>query len=447
MRGTAGGVLDVGGSQAVARRDERRDVGRLRCRGGDVAVPDGGACLAVGQSDRDDVVEAAVAQERGIQGANEVRGADEQAPVALTELGHELEQLVRDALRGRGRRAAATRRDLFDLVDEDDGVLELADLLERRAQRPREARRPVGQARGEDLDERPVQARGDGLGEGRLSRAGRAEQHDRARRHDPEALGHVGARQRGDETLFEQVFLLTHAAHRAPEVTRQDAPADLFEQVELATLHRHLALEVAERIAHLEPVGGEGGEGLLSLGEQDRELAQPERGHAPLEGVEQPGGDLVGLRHGRHPEEHDPPLRVRGAAHSDADERVVTGRDDGVVGLARGDHLGERVDGRLLSPVHLFPQPDHGVEVVVMEISDVRAAHNAIVPDAAPHPRARPRLARTRRAAPAVPAPAGRAPAGPRAARRPRPRVEREPGASIRGVATVSACRGAPAAA
>ena len=47
--------------------------------------------------------------------------------------------------------------------------------------------------------------------------------------------------------------------------------------------------------------------------------------------------------------------------------------------------------------MHLFPQPDHGVEVVVMEISDVRAAHSAIVPDAAP----RPRPARTRRPAPA----------------------------------------------
>jgi hypothetical protein len=71
-------------------------VGRNR----EIAPPDRLSSIEVGKSDRDDVVEPTVAQERGVEVADEVRCADEQSPLALAEGGDGFEQFIRGALHG-----------------------------------------------------------------------------------------------------------------------------------------------------------------------------------------------------------------------------------------------------------------------------------------------------------------------------------------------------------
>lgn len=136
---------------------------------GEVAGPERGAGLVVGRADGQDVVEAAVPQERGVQRGDGVGGADEKPPVAVAEPHDGLEQFVDDA-HGDGGGEVAGPRDLLHLVDEDQDVVELGDLLEAAAEPVGE---PVlqGEPGGEQLHEGPAEPGGDGLREGALAGA------------------------------------------------------------------------------------------------------------------------------------------------------------------------------------------------------------------------------------------------------------------------------------
>ena len=112
-----GGPCDVGDlcrGEGLAAPDERIDVD---ARGVDVAPPDRGPRPVVG-GPTGDVVEPARACERGIERASRCSWRRRAAASRPAERGHHLEQLVGDA--GRGRVRACSRRDLLDLVDEDE---------------------------------------------------------------------------------------------------------------------------------------------------------------------------------------------------------------------------------------------------------------------------------------------------------------------------------------
>src|SRR5215471_4796888 len=98
LRGPAGGELDVRrGEQPRLLHD--RGLVQLAVRDrGEVAVPYRLSRGRVGRADGNDVVEPAVPQERAVQGADRVRGADEQALILLPERRDELEDLVGDTL-------------------------------------------------------------------------------------------------------------------------------------------------------------------------------------------------------------------------------------------------------------------------------------------------------------------------------------------------------------
>ena len=68
-------------------------------------------------------------------------------------------------------------------------------------------------------------------------------------------------------------------------------------------------------------------------------------------------------RGGRDGEEHDPALVVRRARHGGPDHVLVVHRDYRVILLARGENLGEGVDGLDALVAHLVPQAQDGIHV------------------------------------------------------------------------------------
>src|SRR3954452_2637736 len=397
--------LDVRGREEVAGLDQALEVDVLEHGPRDVAAPDRGAGAAVRSADRDHVVEPAVAQEGGVERPDEVRGADEQPVAALPEPGDDLQELVRHALQRRGRLAAAHAGDLLDLVDEHDRVLELVDLGERLAQGERQAVPRPGQARREDLDERPAEPRRDRLGERRLAGSGRTEEDDRARRDDAVLLRGVGVLERKDDPPLDDLLLVLHPGERRPEVARQHAPAELLEAPDLLRLQRHDALEVREAallvaavVERLQP--------RLSLGEQRRQ-AMDAPGQKPLlelgehHAAEPAPAPVVGER-----EQHHPAAIAADPRRRRADDDLADRHDDRAALVAeRAEDLGEAVDRPALPAARLLPDADDLVEVVLVEVADPRGRHRASLP------RARSRVSR-----PA--APRGAPSAGPRGRRR-----------------------------
>jgi len=132
-----------------------------------------------------------VAQECRVQGADEVGGADQEPAGLFAERRDDLEQLVGHALQRRRRVPGPLRGDFLHLVDEHHRVLQLGDFQEGFAQCAGQALGITGQPGGEHFHERPFEPGRDGLGEGGLARAGRAEQDDGARRHHAELVGEV----------------------------------------------------------------------------------------------------------------------------------------------------------------------------------------------------------------------------------------------------------------
>ena len=164
--------------------DARSD--RLAAR---VHAQDLGAALEVGRLDADLTVEAAGAQQRGIEHVGTVRGGDEDDAAADVEAVHLDEQLVERLLAlvvAATHAGAAVASDGVDLVDEDDGRSVLLGLLEEVAHAARaDTDEHLDEVGAGDGVERHAGLTGDGAGEQGLAGAGRAvEQH---------ALGDLGA--------------------------------------------------------------------------------------------------------------------------------------------------------------------------------------------------------------------------------------------------------------
>lgn len=97
----------------------------------EVALPDRRPGLRVGGTDRNDVVEPAGAQERRIEGADGVGGADQQAVVLVAETGDQLEQFVGDSVAWIDGLTGPDASDLLDFVDEQQDGFQLRQIGER----------------------------------------------------------------------------------------------------------------------------------------------------------------------------------------------------------------------------------------------------------------------------------------------------------------------------
>ena len=140
------------------------------------------AALEVGCIDADLAVEAAGAQERGVEDVGAVRRRDEDDVRLGVEAVHLDEQLVQGLLAlvvPAAEAGAAVAADRVDLVDEDDGRRVLLGLVEEVAHAAgADADEHLDEVRTGDRVERHARLTGDGAGEERLAGSGRAvEQH------------------------------------------------------------------------------------------------------------------------------------------------------------------------------------------------------------------------------------------------------------------------------
>ncbi len=76
-----------------------------------------------------------------------------------------------------------------------------------------------------------------------------------------------------------------------------------------------------------------------------------------------------------HSEEDDPPLVVGRPRDGDAEHLLAAHRDDRVVLLARGEHLGERVDGLDALLAHLVPEAQDRIHVGGLVVAKAHSGH------------------------------------------------------------------------
>ena len=175
-----------------------------------------------------------------------------------------LQELVRDA-RADAALVVADRRDVLDLVDEDDGLRQVEEQVERIGE---ELRLPVGAFGSDlgrlDLHERPAEAGCDSFRERRLAGPGRPEEDDRLRRRDgvPRRQARLGQRQ--DDAPLDDLLGLVHPAQLVPQPRRDRAAAECLERGRRAELFGERGLKAAEQLS-------------LDLARRDRERDADDR--------------------------------------------------------------------------------------------------------------------------------------------------------------------------
>ena len=183
QRGLVDEVGEVGAGEAGRLAGQRVDVDLLGQRlAAGVDLEDLRAALAVGAVDDDLAVEAARAQQRGVEDVGPVGGGDEDDVVLHLEAVHLDEQLVERLLAlvvTAAEAGAAVAPDGVDLVHEDDAGRVLLGLLEEVAHAAgADADEHLDEVRAGDREERHARLAGDGAREQRLAGARRAvEQH------------------------------------------------------------------------------------------------------------------------------------------------------------------------------------------------------------------------------------------------------------------------------
>src|SRR5207253_5393264 len=151
--------------------------------------------------DNDAAVEAAGAEEGGIEDVGAVRRGDEDHAVVRLEAVHLHEELVQRLLAlvvSAAEAGAAVAADRVDLIDEDDAWRVLLPLLEEVAHaRGAHADEHLHEVGAGDREERRVRLAGDGAREEGLARARRA--------HQQNALGDLAAELRELLRLLEEL--------------------------------------------------------------------------------------------------------------------------------------------------------------------------------------------------------------------------------------------------
>src|SRR4051794_17740114 len=221
--GEQGGLVDevaqVGAGEAGGLAGERVDVDLLGQRlAARVDLEDLRAPLAVGTVHDDLAVEAARAQQRGVEDVGTVGGGDQDDVVLHLEAVHLDEQLVERLLAlvvTAAEAGAAVAPDGVDLVHEDDAGAVLFGLLEEVAHAAgADAHEHLDEVRAGDREEGHAGLAGDRAGEQRLARARRAVEQDALRDARAERLELLGVLQELLD-LVELLDRLVHAGHVA----------------------------------------------------------------------------------------------------------------------------------------------------------------------------------------------------------------------------------------
>ncbi len=202
-------VLQIGAGESGRLRSEVVEVDVLRQRlAARVHLEDLGAALAVGAVDHDLAVEAAGAQQGGVEDVGPVGGRDEDDVVLHLEAVHLDEQLVERLLAlvvPAAHARAAVAADGVDLVHEDDAGAVLLRLLEEVTHTGgADADEHLDEVRAGDREERHACLAGHGAREQRLARSWRAVQQHALRYAGAERLEFLGVL----EELLDLVQLL-----------------------------------------------------------------------------------------------------------------------------------------------------------------------------------------------------------------------------------------------
>ena len=283
------GQVGAGEARRAARDHPGVDVGRQRHLA-HVHFQDLLAAAHVRVRHHDLPVEAAGAQQRGVEHVGAVGGRDDDDALVGLEAVHLDQQLIQRLLAlvvAATEAGAAVPADGVDLVDEDDAGGILLGLLEHVAHaRGADADEHLHEVGARDGEERHVRLAGDGARDQRLAGAGGADQQRAARDAAAEPLELLRIAQELDDLL--QVGLgLVHARH----VLERDTAVTLGQQLGLgfaeahgaAAARLHLAHEEdphADQQQHREPVdqhAQDGGHVLLGGPRRDLDalLAQP----------------------------------------------------------------------------------------------------------------------------------------------------------------------------
>ena len=207
------------------------------------------ATLHVGAVDRHLAVEAARAQQRGVEDVGAVGRGDEDDGGVVLEAVHLHEQLVQGLLAlvvAAAEAGAPLAADGVDLVDEDDRGGGLLGLLEEVAHAARaDADEHLDEVGSGDGEERDARLAGDRLGEQRLARARRA--------HEQHAAGDLGAHLEVTLGLAQEVPDLLELLDRlvdARDVRELDLGAGLLGRLGLGLTELHGAPVLALDLVH-----------------------------------------------------------------------------------------------------------------------------------------------------------------------------------------------------
>ncbi len=245
-------VGEVGAGEAGRAAGDREQVDVLRHRlAPGVDLQDLVAAGEVGGVDADLAVEAARAQQRGVEDVGPVGGRDQDHAAAHVEAVHLDEQLVEGLLAlvvTAAHAGAAVAADGVDLVDEHDGRGVLLGLLEQVADpRGADADEHLHEVGAGDRVERDAGLAGDGAGEQRLAGArGPVEQ---------DALGDLGADGLELRRLLEELLDLAELLDRlvaAGDVGERALGHVLGDQLGLGLAELHDAATAALHVVHQE---------------------------------------------------------------------------------------------------------------------------------------------------------------------------------------------------
>src|ERR1041385_8031072 len=257
--GFAAQGLDVGADVALGELGDVREVDVLAQRhAGGVHLQDVEARALVWGGDLDEAVEAAGAQQAGVDDVGPVGGGDDDDALEAFHAVDRGQQLVDDALRDVAALVgAAAGGDAVDLVEEDDAGRALLGLLEDLAHGllglADPLRQDLGALDGEEVGAGLV---GDGLGQQRLAGARGPVQEDAARRLDAHALEGHRVLQRPLDGLLELLLDVGQAADGLPGDVG-DLDQELAQGGGVDDLER--ALEVVRGDLHLlQELGGDG---------------------------------------------------------------------------------------------------------------------------------------------------------------------------------------------
>jgi hypothetical protein len=164
--------------------------------------------IQVWWADTDEEIESPGSQYRWVNGLHEIGGTYQQLAGPSSKFRNRLQEFVDHP--GGGGAALPRRRDLVELVDEDDDVFEMPEFDESFTQLAGEATLAARQLRWQQLHEGPLKSAREASGEGGLAGSGRAEHQHGPRESQPHLGGDRWIREWCHDPLVDQRLLSLH---------------------------------------------------------------------------------------------------------------------------------------------------------------------------------------------------------------------------------------------